>query len=146
MRMLTLFLLLLAAPAAAQAPGDALLGPRRASAEVWLYTDAMSAALQPLAPLAGKITREGSCPQLVVSETGALYVYQVEAKFSVKRRRDNSWKVDDVRFVNPSGCEALDAQAKLLLAEALPKFIEPRIDADGNGWLRVPRIQLALDQ
>jgi hypothetical protein len=137
--------LALATGAQAQRMADAPMGARQASAEVWLYTDAMPDALKPLAPLAGKVVRENLCPQLKVAENGALYAYQVEATFSVKRTRDRSWKVDDIRFSNPSGCEALDAEAKLLIAEALPKFVEPRIDADKNGWLRLPRIQLAVD-
>lgn len=111
-----------------------------------MYTDAMQKALQPLAPLAGKVVREGLCPQLVAGTNGTLYAYQPEVKFSVKRRSDQSWNVDDVRFANPSGCAALDDETRLILLEALPKFIEPRIDADGNGWLRTPRIQLSLDQ
>ncbi len=137
--------LLVSTASVAQSPGDAPLGARRASAEVWLYTEPMSAALQPLAPLAGKVVREGLCPALPVGPDGVLYVYQTEAQFSVKRVRDRSWKVDDVRFTNPSGCEMLDAEAKRLLAEALPLFVEPRIDADENGWLRVPKIQLKVD-
>jgi len=124
---------------------DPPVGARQASAEVWLYTDAMATALQPLAPLAGRVVREGLCPALPVASNGVVWVYQAEARFAERRKRDRAWAVEEVRFANPSGCEALDGEVRRLLIASLPQFMEPRADADSNGWYRIPKIQLRVD-
>ena len=66
---------------------------------------------------------------------------KLKAKGSSVNRR---WVVEELKIVNPSSCEALDVEVAAMMKDASPQFAEPREDLDGNGWTRIPRIQLKL--
>ncbi|MGQ5700734.1 hypothetical protein ACUJ46_01605 [Sandaracinobacteroides sp. A072] len=128
--------LLLAAPAGAS--GRAPFG------EIWAYPALFGQALEPLAPLAGRVARDNLCPDLAPGEDQLLHTYAFEARFAARGASNRRWDVTDLRLLNPSGCDSLDAEVTRLLRPAVASFAEPREDMDGNGWYRLPRIQLKV--
>lgn len=130
------FALLLAAPAAATV--------RRAMGELWAYPELFQQALAPLADLAGRVVREGSCPGLVPGADGLLHAYAFEARFRMRGMSNRRHEVTELRTLNPSGCAWLDAEMVRFMTGAIPEFAEPRADSDGNGWYRIPRILLRV--
>ncbi len=134
---------LIAVPVAAQ--GVPVTGSGKAAlGEVWVWPVMFQQALAPLAPLSGRVVREGLCPDIRVGDDRVLYKYDVEAKFRSRGVENKRWEVRDLRIVNPSGCAAMDAEVATLMRQAVPQFAEPREDSDKNGWTRIPRIELRV--
>ncbi len=115
---------------------------RAAVGETWVWPSVFEQALAPLAPLASRAVRDGLCPGLVPGENGFLHRYVFEAKFRKKGVENERWLVRDLRLTNPSSCPALDEQVSARMREAIPEFAWPREDSDGNGWTRIPAIEL----
>ena len=129
-------------PSAALAQSNMYSG-RKALGEVWVYPSMFEQALTPLAPLTERATKGGLCPGIRPGPDHVIHSYDIDVKMKAKGNSLNRrWEVQELKLVNPSGCEALDAEVAALMKQAIPQFAEPRKDLDGNGWTRIPRIQL----
>jgi hypothetical protein len=128
--------LLFAAPAVATV--------KRVMGELWAYPQLFQQALSPLADLAGRVVREGSCPNLSPGADGVIHSYEFEAKFRARGTSNRRYEVTELRTLNPTGCAWLDAEMTRFMTAAIPEFAEPRTDVDGNGWYRIPRIMLRV--
>lgn len=138
---LTLAVLLAATSAAAANGGRGKLG------ETWVYPVTFQQALSPLAPLARQAVASGQCPDLKVGEGSVVHNYDFDAKMVARGMGENRrWEVDELKLLNPSACEPLDAQVASVMREAIPLFAEPYKDLDGNGYTRIPRVQLRLTE
>lgn len=115
---------------------------RAAVGETWVWPSVFQQALAPLAPLATKAVRDGLCPGLTVGANGFIHRYMFEAKFRKKGVENERWTVSDLRLTNPSACPALDEQVSARMRDAIPEFAWPRQDIDGNGWIRIPAIEI----
>jgi hypothetical protein len=136
---LTLAILLAATSASAANGGRGKLG------ETWVYPVTFQQALAPLAPLAREAVTSGQCPNLKVGEGNVVHNYDFDAKLKTRGMGENKrWEVEELKLVNPSGCESLDAKVASLMRDAIPLFAEPYKDLDGNGYTRIPRVQLRL--
>lgn len=124
--------------------GAAVAQGRAALGEVWVYPVMFQQALTPLAPLSGRVARENLCPTLPIGADKVIYTYSVDVKMKSRGVEEKRWEVTDLRLVNPSGCQVLDAEFAQLMRDAIPQFAEPRKDLDGNGWTRIPKIQLKV--
>jgi hypothetical protein len=132
-------LCLAAAPAAAENGGRGKLG------ETWVYPVTFQQALAPLAPLARQAVTSGQCPNLKVGEGNVVHTYDFDAKMKTRGNGENKrWVVEELKLLNPSACEPLDAQVASVMRESIPLFAEPYKDLDGNGYTRIPRVQLKL--
>jgi hypothetical protein len=113
--------------------------------EVWVYPSMFEQALTPLAPLTQRAVKGGLCPGIELGPNNIIHNYDIDAKMKSRGSSTNRrWVVEELKIVNPSSCEALDVEVAALMKEAIPQFAEPRVDLDGNGWTRMPRIQLKL--
>jgi hypothetical protein len=136
---LAVAILAAATPAAAEFSGRGRLG------ETWVWPVTFQQALAPLAPLARDAVTSGQCPGLKVGEGNVVHTYEFDAKMKTRGSGENKrWVVEELKLVNPSACEALDTQVADLMRDAIPRFAEPWKDLDGNGYTRIPRIQLKL--
>lgn len=117
---------------------------KRVMGELWAYPQTFAQSLSPLADLAGRVVREGSCPGLAPDAEGVLHGYQFEAKFRARGVSNRRYQVTELRTLNPSGCAWLDTEMARFMTAAIPEFAEPRADADGNGWYRIPKIMLRV--
>jgi hypothetical protein len=130
---------LMATPATAEFGGRGRLG------ETWVYPVTFQQALAPLAPLARQAVTGGQCPGLKVGEGNVVHNYDFDAKMKTRGSGENKrWEVEELKLLNPSPCEPLDAQVASLMRQAIPKFAEPYKDLDKNGYTRIPRVQLRL--
>lgn len=112
--------------------------------EVWVYPSMFEQELKPLAPLTKRVTSGELCPGFQLGPNKLIHAYDIDAKMKAKGNSLNRrWEVTDLKVVNPSSCEALDVEVLALMKAAIPKFAEPREDTDGNGWTRLPRIELS---
>ena len=136
---LAIALLVVAAPAAAEGGGRGLLG------ETWVWPVTFQQALSPLAPLARQAVTSGQCPNLKVGEGDVVHNYDFDAKLQARGMGENRrWEVKELKLLNPSACAPLDAEVASVMREAIPLFAEPYKDLDGNGYTRIPRVQLRL--
>jgi hypothetical protein len=136
---LAILALLAAAPAAAEGSGRGLLG------ETWVWPITFQQALSPLAPLAREAVDSGECPALKVGKGDVVHTYEFDAKMKARGSGDNRrWVVEELKLVNPSACEPLDTKVAALMRQAIPQFAEPYKDLDGNGYTRIPRVQVKL--
>ena len=136
---LALAIILMASPAAAEGSGRGKLG------ETWVWPITFQQALSPLAPLAREAVDSGECPALKVGAGNVVHTYEFDAKMKARGAGDNRrWVVEELKLVNPSACEALDTKVAALMRDAIPQFAEPYKDLDGNGYTRIPRIQVKL--
>ncbi len=130
---------------AAFADSSKIYSGRAKLGEVWVYPSMFEQALTPLAPLTERAVKGGLCPGIVLGPNNVIHSYDIDAKLKAKGNSVNRrWEVSELKIVNPSSCEALDVEVAALMKEAIPQFAEPREDLDGNGWTRIPRIQLKL--
>lgn len=129
---------LAALPAHAVGSGMAPMG------EVWVWPSMFEQALAPLAPLSGKVARDGLCPGLSIGEDRVVHKYDIEAKFRARGIENRRYEITDIRVVNPSGCEALDREVLAQMRQSIPQFAQPRVDSDKNGWTKIPRIEIRL--
>lgn len=135
---------LLGANAALAEPSNIYSG-RAKLGEVWVYPSMFEQALSPLAPLTGRATKGGLCPGMTLGPDKVIHSYNIDVKMKAKGNSLNRrWEVSDLKLVNPSSCEALDVEVAALMKQAIPQFAEPREDLDGNGWTRIPPIQLKV--
>lgn len=138
------FAALLGATAADARPSQIYSG-RTKLGEVWVYPSMFEQALTPLAPLTQRAVKGGLCPGLELGPNNIIHTYDIDTKMKAKGSSVNRrWEVEELKIVNPSSCEALDMEVAALMRQAIPQFAEPREDLDGNGWTRIPRIQLKL--
>lgn len=130
----------------AQAADDpAVYSGRTKLGEVWVYPSMFEQALTPLAGLTTQAVKGGLCPGLQLGPNNVIHSYDIDARMKAKGSSVNRrWVVEELKIVNPSSCDALDREVLALMAQAIPQFAEPRKDLDGNGWTRIPRIQLKL--
>jgi hypothetical protein len=113
--------------------------------ETWVWPVTFQQALAPLAPLAREAVTSGQCPNLKVGEGNVVHSYDFDAKMKTRGSGENKrWEVAELKLLNPSSCEQLDAQVAALMRDAIPKFAEPYKDLDKNGYTRIPRVQLRL--
>jgi len=133
-----------ASTALAMLASPALASGRAALGEVWVYPVMFEQALAPLAPLSGKIVREGLCPNLTPDVENVLHTFTFEARMKSRGVEEKRWTVAELRLLTPSGCAYLDTEVERLMREAIPQFAEPRVDSDKNGWTRIPRIQMKV--
>jgi hypothetical protein len=118
---------------------------RVALGEVWVLPSMFDQALAPLAPLPRRAIAEGMCPNLALDGRKILHSYDFDAKLKPRGVAMNKrWTVVELKNLTPSGCQALDYEVERLMRDAIPEFAEPRQDLDGNGWTRIPRIQLKV--
>lgn len=130
---------------AALAESSNIYSGRTKLGEVWVYPSMFTQALTPLAPLTERATKGGLCPGIQLGPNNVIHAYDIDVKMKAKGNSLNRrWEVSDLKLVNPSSCEALDAEVVALMKQAIPQFAEPREDLDGNGWTRIPRIQLQV--
>ncbi len=101
-------------------------------------------ALMPLAPLSSKVARENLCPDLNIGNDGLIHNFDIDVKMQRKGVSNRRYVVTELRLVNPSGCAALDHEISRMMRTAAAGFAEPNRDQDGDGWLRLPRIQLRI--
>jgi hypothetical protein len=132
----------LAVAAAALLSTSAVGSGRAIMGEVWVWPVLFQQSLAPLAAVANDVTRDGSCPDLVIGADRVIHRYQFEAQMKRRGGQNVRFEVTDLRITNPSGCDSLDARVRDVLRQAVPTFAEPRRDEDGNGWLRLPQIEL----
>lgn len=143
MRSALVAILALAAAGAATA-GEPPAGRRIAMGELFVYRDVMDQALMPLMPLPERVVREGLCPGLTPAPDGRLYQYKTEVRFVPLSRREETWRVAELRLANPSGCAAMDDVVKTVLTEAVPRFVEPRRTPAADQWIALPAIALRI--
>jgi hypothetical protein len=117
---------------------------RRPLAEVWVWHELFAQMVGPLAEVPGRLMAEGKCPGLKPDADNAIHTYTIDVKMKSRGVTNRTWTVTDLRIDNPSPCEALDAEVTRYLKEAIPSFAEPRKDENGDGWTRLPRIQLKV--
>jgi hypothetical protein len=141
-----LALLAALAPTPARADDRKVFSGRAALGETWVYPMKFEQALAPLAPLSGKAVREGLCPGLVADKDDVIHNYDFEARFKQRGVENRRWEVTELKLANPSSCAALDEQVATRMKAAIPEFAEPRVDADKNGWTKIPRIQLKMTE
>jgi hypothetical protein len=113
--------------------------------ETWVYPIMFQQALAPLAPMARAALKAGRCPGLAAEAGGLVHSYDFDTR--LKRRGSGEfarWEVAELKLLNPSACPALDAEVTDFLRTAVPQFAEPWKDKDGNGWTRLPRIEIRL--
>lgn len=140
-----LAVLALAGATAAVAAESKIFSGRTKLGEVWVYPSMFEQALTPLAPLTERATKGGLCPGIVLGPNNVIHNYDIDAKMKARGNSLNRrWEVEELKIVNPSSCEALDVEVAALMKQAIPQFAEPRDDLDGNGWTRIPRIQLKV--
>ena len=138
-------LAIVAAASAAQAASGQIYSGRTKLGEVWVYPSRVEPALTPLAPLTTRAVKGGLCPGIELGPNNVIHAYDIDAKLKAKGSSVNRrWVVEELKIVNPSSCEALDVEVAAMMKDAIPQFAEPREDLDGNGWTRIPRIQLKL--
>lgn len=131
------------APAAADS--SKIYSGRTKLGEVWVYPSMFEQALTPLAPLTQRAVKGGLCPGIELGPNNVIHSYDIDTKLKSRGNSTNRrWEVEELKIVNPSSCEALDVEVAALMKQAIPQFVEPRVDLDGNGWTRIPRIQLKL--
>jgi hypothetical protein len=117
---------------------------RKAMTETWLWPELVPVALDPIGRMVPRLIADGTCPELKVGEGGRVHVYEVDVRMKKAGRTSERWWVEDLRINNPSACAALDLKvAEMLKAEA-PVFAEPRVDANKDGWTRLPGIDLRV--
>ena len=102
-------------------------------------------ALAPLAPMSARVAREGLCPNLNIGPDGLTQTFDIEVKFKGRGVQNKRWDVTDLRILTPSGCDALDTEVAAQMRAAIPQFAEPLKDRDGNGWYKIPRIEIRLE-
>lgn len=137
--------LALAGATAAVAAESKIYSGRTKLGEVWVYPSMFEQALTPLAPLTERATKGGLCPGMQLGPNKVIHNYDIDAKLKSRGNSMNRrWEVEELKIVNPSSCEALDVEVAALMKQAIPQFAEPREDLDGNGWTRIPRIQLKV--
>ncbi len=124
--------------------GPALASGRAPLGEVWVYPAMFEQALAPLRPLSGKVVREGLCPNLAPDADNILHSFSFDAQMTSRGAQNKRWTVTALKLLNPSGCAFLDAEVERMMRDAIPRFAEPRVDTDGNGWTRIPRIQIRV--
>jgi hypothetical protein len=117
---------------------------RKAMAETWLWPELVPVALDPIGRMVPRLIADGTCPDLQVAADGRVHVYQVDVRMKKAGRTSERWWVEDLRINNPSSCAALDQQVADRLKAEAPVFVEPRIDANGDGWTRLPGIDLRV--
>ncbi len=116
---------------------------RKMLGEVWVFPTMFEQALAPLAPLTERAVKGGLCPGIKLGPDNLIHAYQIDTKLVAKGRGTNRrWEVGDLKIVNPSSCEALDVEVASVMREAIPQFVEPGKDLDGNGWYRIPGFEL----
>jgi opacity protein-like surface antigen len=134
-----------AAVASAAQTGGVVYSGRKPLGEAWVYPIMFQQTLSPLAPLARDVVKGGQCPGLAVGADQVLHNYDFDAKMKTRGTGENKrWVVDELKLVNPSACPALDTQVTAMMRTAIPTFAEPYKDLDGNGWTRIPRVQIKL--
>lgn len=122
----------------------ALASDRVASNEVYVYPAKFQQALTPLAPLSSRVARENLCPGLAIGDDGIIHNFDIDVKMKGKGVENRRYVVTDLRLANPSGCAALDTEMARMMRNAVAGFAEPNRDRDGDGWMRLPRIQLRV--
>jgi hypothetical protein len=134
-----------AAVASTAQTGGVVYSGRKPLGEAFVYPIMFQQTLSPLAPLARDLVKGGKCPELQVAADRIVHSYDFDARMKTRGTGENKrWVVDELKLVNPSACPALDEQVTAMMRTAIPTFAEPYKDLDGNGWTRIPRVQIKL--